>query len=192
MTPRIFVSPSDSQEVQQLLAALGTDRTAVNVRVVPTSHRATEGNCYRNVHEKVRRLGGRAQLGWAVWQHGNLFIEAEPHAVFDPGESQPWIDPTPNFFPDRSRCPEILFIPNDATRNPRSTVIEDNIRVPMVDDPRLVEALKLASQRIALLNSIAKEWKTDGLIFHYSPEQMQRKMQLESRIAFLLSAASRT
>jgi hypothetical protein len=178
--------------VKKLLSALGTDRTPVDVRVVPTSHRATEGNCYRNANEKVRRLGGRAQLRWAVWQHGNLFIEAEPHAVFDPGKGQSWIDPTPNSFPDGSRCRQILFIPNDATREPESTVVEDNIRVPLVDDPRLVEALKLASQRIALLNSIAKEWKADRLIFHYSPEQTQRQMQLAFRFAALLSAASRT
>jgi hypothetical protein len=121
-----------------------------------------------------------------------LFIEAEPHAVFDPGKAQPWIDPTPNSFPDGSRCRQILFISNDSTRDPKSTVIEDNIRFPPVDDPRLVEALKLASQRIALLNSVAKDRNADGLIFHYSPEQMQRRMQLEFRFASLLSAASRT
>ena len=34
--------------------------------------------------------------------------------------------------------------------------------------------------------------EADGLIFHYSPEQMQRQMQLELRIGSLLSAASRT
>jgi hypothetical protein len=38
------------------------------------------------------------QPGWAVWQHSNLFIEAEPHVVFDPGNAKQWIDCTPIFF----------------------------------------------------------------------------------------------
>ena len=106
--------------------ALGTDKQPVSVRVVVTSHRAEEGYCYQNVIGKVRRVGGRAQLGWAIWEHdsdkGGLFIEAEPHAVYDPENGQPWIDPTPNFFADGSRCEEILFIPNEkpATRKARS------------------------------------------------------------------------
>jgi hypothetical protein len=131
------------------------------------------------------------QLGWAVWQHENLFIEAEPHAVFDPGNGHPWTDPTPTSFSDGSQCQEILFIPHsddNATHDPEDTVTPDNIRVPLVDDPRLLEALKLSSERIAFMNRVEREWQYGSLIFHYSPEAKKQMMLLEFRIASLLSA----
>lgn len=46
-------------------SCLETDKTPVKVRVVPAPN-ATEGNCFYNVHEQIRMLGGRAQLGWAA------------------------------------------------------------------------------------------------------------------------------
>ena len=189
MTLRIFVPASDSEAVQKLRRALRTDLAAVIVRVVPAP-RATEGNCFYNVHEQIRKRGGRAQLGWAVWQHDSLFIEAEPHAVFDPGEGKPWIDCTPNSFPDGSPCHEILFIPNDKTRDLESNAIEDNIRIPLVDDPRVAEALKLSSKRIALLNCVPKERQSGQLIYHYPRAVLMQIMELEARAGMLLSAAS--
>lgn len=184
--PKIFVPSPDSPAVHTLLAAV-KGKTAVAVPVVPAA-KATEGNCFRNVYEKIQTQCGRMQCGWAVWQHGNLFIEAEPHAIFDSGES--WIDPTPNFFPDGSRCRLILFIPNDSTRDPQSTVIQDNIRIPLTNNPRLAEALKLAAERNALLNRVPREWVPEGLMYHYSPEQLAQQTQLEARIASLLSLAN--
>jgi SEC-C motif len=159
------------------------------VRVRPAP-KAMESCCYQNVNEKVRLVGGKMQLGWAVWQHENLFVEAEPHAVFDPGNGQPWTDPTPNSFPDGGKCREILFVPNDGTRDPNSTVIEDNIRIPLVDDPRVAEALKLSSKRIALVNKIPKEWTPEGLMYHYPPGALMQIMELESRAGMLLAAAT--
>jgi hypothetical protein len=58
-----------------------------------------------------------------------------------------------------------------------------------MDDSRVVEALKLSSERIALLNSVPKSWEGEEISYHYSPEQMQKKVTLEFRIASLLSAA---
>jgi hypothetical protein len=92
----VFVPTADSEAVQKLRNALGTDRTASRVGVIPDPN-AKESYCYQNVQSKVELKGGRMQLGWAVWQHSNLFIEAESHAVFDPGSGKPWIDPTPNW-----------------------------------------------------------------------------------------------
>jgi hypothetical protein len=176
------VPTPDSEAVQKLRTALGTQKSPVSVLVVTLPHpRAVESDCYRNVFDKIGRVGGRMQLGWAVWQHSNLFIEGEPHAIHDPENGQPWNDPTPNFFPDGSRSTQILFFPNDAIRDPQSTVIEDNIRVPLVDDPPLLKALKLASDRIALRNRARKEGESDVLTYQF--------MQLELRIGTLLSAA---
>jgi hypothetical protein len=150
----VFVPIAGSEAVQKLRNVLGTERTAIRVRVIPDPG-ASEGYCFYNVRNKVDREGGKMQLGWAVWQHSNLFIEAEPHAVFDPANGEPWIDCTPNSFPDGNACREILFIPSDAASYDfETTVIPDNVRVPLVSDPRVTEALKLSSEKIALRNRV--------------------------------------
>jgi SEC-C motif len=186
----VFVPTTDSDAVQKLRVALATDGMASRVRVIPDPD-AKESYCYQNVQSKVELEGGRMQLGWAVWQHSNLFIEAEPHAVFDTGSGRPWIDPTPNSFPDGTPCGEILFIPNDgASYNFENTVIPDNIRVPLVDDPRVSEALRLSSEKITLLNQVPKEWVSGELIYHYPPALWLEVQQVGARIGMLLAAAS--
>jgi len=83
-----------------------------------------------------------------------------------------------------------LFIPNDESRDPESTAIEDNVRIPLVDDPRVAEALKLSSKRIDLLNHVPKEWCSGELIYHYPPTALMQITQLEARAGMLLAAAT--
>jgi hypothetical protein len=144
--PTPFVPSASSDAVQKLRRTLGTDRTPVLVPVV-TEAGLRERDCYLNVRNRVDCDGGRMQLGWAVWQHAHLFIEAEPHAVYEPSEGKTWVDCTPHTFPDGTQWHEILFIEdNDATYNFDAPVLRDNVRVPLVNDPRVLEALRLFSQ----------------------------------------------
>ena len=113
--PKMSVPNAEASSVKKLKDALGTQREAVRLRVV-TESCDRDRNCYVNVRDRIARYGGRMQLGWAVWQHSQLFIEAEPHAVLDPGNAQPWIDCTPHILPDKTAAEEILFIPNDDAR----------------------------------------------------------------------------
>ena len=152
--PKMLVPNAEASSVTKLKNALGTQRKAVRLRVV-TESGDRDRNCYVNVRDRIARYGGRMQLGWAVWQHSQLFIEAEPHAVLDPGNGQPWIDCTPHILPDKTAAEEILFIPNDdATYDFETTDLPDNVRVPLIDDPRLLKVLKLYSEKTALMNSV--------------------------------------
>src|ERR1700747_1175636 len=63
----------NSDAVERLRLALGTDRTAITVPVTAGSG-ARERDCYANVRKRIESDGGRMQLGWAVWQHAHLFI----------------------------------------------------------------------------------------------------------------------
>ena len=186
----VFVPAADSEAVQKLRVALGTQRSALLVRVAPDAG-TRESYCYQNVKNKVDRESGRMQLGWAIWQHSHLFIEAEPHAIFDPANGESWLDPTPNSFPDGKPCEEILFIPQDGgSYDFESTVITDNVRVPLVRDPTVLEALKLSSEKIALLNQVPREWVSGDLIFHYPPALWLEIQQMGARIGMLLATAS--
>jgi hypothetical protein len=147
--PQDFVPDADSKSVKKLREQLRTGREAVRLRVI-TEPGDRDRDCYMNVQTRIDRNGGRMQLGWAVWQHDDLFIEAEPHAVLDPGDGLPWIDCTPHAGSPR----EILFIPNDEAYNFDTKELADNVRVALRDDPRLRRALNLYSEKTKLLNTV--------------------------------------
>jgi hypothetical protein len=146
-----FVPLATSESVMKLQAALQLDdEPPVRVRTKPEPG-AQERDCFAIVDAKVRANGGQMRLGWALWQHGNIFIEGEFHAVYDPGEGQPWIDLTPR----QQSVPEILFIPDPAaTYDLATTDLINNCRVPLLPDPRVQRALDLLSERTDLLNSV--------------------------------------
>jgi len=145
-----FVPQGDSEAVQKLKAALHLDSSPMRLRVVPEPG-ARELNCFEIIDDKVRRQGGHIRLGWSVWQHDDLFIEGEFHAVHDPDGGLPWVDCTP-----RPRSfPEILFIPDpNATYDLASTDIIDNCRVPLKPDPRIRRALDYFSEAATSMNSV--------------------------------------
>jgi hypothetical protein len=109
LLPAPFVPTANSMAVQRLRRAMGTDKAATVLSVV-TDSGARERDGYINVRNRVERDGGRMQLGWAVWQHAHLFIEAEPHAVYDPGEGKEWFDCTPHTSPNGTQRQEILIV----------------------------------------------------------------------------------
>lgn len=153
--PLPFVPSAASEPVQKLREDLGSDAPAMSVRV-KTEDGDQPRDCYINVRKRLEQdTKAKMRLGWAVWQHSNVFIEAEPHAVLDRGDGTPWVDCTPHQMPDGSMAREILFIPNDvATYDFDTTDLADNVRVPLLDDPRLREALSLMSEKVKLMNSV--------------------------------------
>lgn len=153
MLPRVFVPDPDAESVRKLKETLGVAAPSTLVKVSPDPT-AKARNCFITVRDKVNREGGRVQVGWLVWQHSNLFIEAEHHAVFDPGDGQPCVDLTPQSISGQNVY-QIVFIPDDrAVYDYDTTQLRDNVRVPLLDDYRLLEALKLLSEKTRLLNSV--------------------------------------
>ncbi len=145
-----FVPAADSTAVKTLRQSLGVNAPALPVEVRPEPS-ARELNCFATVKEKIVASGGRMQLGWAVWQHENLFAEGEFHAVYDPGDGGPWIDLTPHFLD----VPRITFVSDaGAAYDFGSTDVIDNHRVALVPDTRVNEALRLFSEKTRLLNTI--------------------------------------
>ena len=110
-------------------------------------------DCYHSVRRKVTEMGGRIQYGWAVWEWPKVFIEAEAHAVYDPGDGAPWMDITPGQNPDHKRR---LFIPDDsATYDFESEgVRRDNIRKAIAKDKLVDEFLLAAGERAKVYDSI--------------------------------------
>jgi hypothetical protein len=134
----------------KLKAALNLDSTPMRIKAVPETG-AQEHNCFEIIDDKVRRNGGQIRLGWSAWQHDDLFIEGEFHAVYDPDDGLSWVDCTPR----EGAFGEILFLPDpNATYDLASTDVIDNCRVPLRSDPRIQLALDCFSEVAALMNSV--------------------------------------
>jgi hypothetical protein len=125
------------------------------------------------------------QLGWAIWQHSDVFIEAEPHAVFDPDDGTPLIDCTPHTLPTGHVCKEILFVSNDSgSYDFNTTDVADNISVPLMNDPRVSQALKLMSEKIRLMNSVP------GIDIVLPQDIAKKILELEYQAMSLMLAAT--
>jgi len=103
--------------------------------------------CFVNVRRKVAKDGGRIQFGWTIWEWPGVMIEAERHAN--------WISPRGNeidITPKPSGISEILFLPtNTWTYDYRRRAKRfHNIRRPVVDDPLVVEFIRISEQIFSL------------------------------------------
>jgi hypothetical protein len=87
-------------------------------------------DCFECVKHKVEMEGGRIQLGWAIWEWPNVFIEAEHHAVYEPPAGSPWLDITPPVEPQIRR--RLFLADNRAVYDfENEGVLKDNIRVAL-------------------------------------------------------------
>jgi hypothetical protein len=109
-------------------------------------------NCFGNVQMEVERSGGSVRFGWAIWEWPRVFIEAEHHAVYDPGNGQPWRDVTPSVDRETAR----LFLPDDrATYDfDNEGMRRDNIRQALSGDPNIREFFAAAERIAEIMNSI--------------------------------------
>jgi hypothetical protein len=71
-------------------------------------------NCFQNVEEQVKRMGGSALSGWIFWEYEDILLHAEAHCVWvGPQGSQ--VDITPHAV--RVRRP--LFLPDERVAEKR-------------------------------------------------------------------------
>lgn len=130
--------------------------------------------CFQNVRDVVAEKGGQIVNGWLVWQHENLFVEAEHHAVWRKPEGEV-VCITPQTPPEEF----IAFIPDSsATYDFDTGLVRHNIRVALVNDSRLQQFFNACNQRTDLLN--AKLRMTErGPLVELSRSDALRISQLE-------------
>lgn len=69
-------------DVMRFCAKIRPKSEPLFVDVVPEPW-ALPQECFPNVRAQIDKTGGRIPYGWAILRCGNLFIEAEHHAVYD-------------------------------------------------------------------------------------------------------------
>lgn len=108
-------------------------------------HDFPHNECFSLVESYVELHGGNMVLGWAIWEHPKLFIEAEFHAV--------WCAPDGSYLdisPRSHDVQRVLFIP-DVRKKYYGTQV-DNIRKSLTKDKNVKHFLFLRSEFFHLLN----------------------------------------
>ena len=94
------------------------------------------------------------RLGWVVFQHGYLYIEATPHAVYDPNDGGPWEACTPMTLQNGEDVKIILFFSDDRRSYDFNTRTEPNrVVVPVTVDPSFLRSLRSQSEYLAVWNA---------------------------------------
>ena len=146
----IFVPTANAYAVTLIESKLGLPGTAVVVPFEPMPKpKARERYCFENVRDMVREHGGEILCGWVVWQHGEFFVEAEHHAVWQKPSGQ-LACVTPQTPPEKA----LTFIPDpSAVYDFDTRLLTKNIRVALINDSRLEKAFKLLDRQTDLLNA---------------------------------------
>jgi hypothetical protein len=148
MMENIFVPSADAYAVTLLERRLGLPGAAVTVPFEHVSE-TREGYCYENVQRVVEERGGSILYGWVVWQHDDIFIEAEAHAVWQKLSGE-----LACITPQTPAEKFLTFIP-DATAiyDFHSRLITKNVRVALRSDTRLEKFFQLCDQQTDLFNA---------------------------------------
>ncbi len=139
------VTPAEvSRELAALCAALapGVEPTYVVVRPMEG---APANECFPLVDATVLRDGGSPMLGWSLWEHPGVFVEAEFHAVWASPAGE-LLDVTPKNYP----VSRILFLPGkDLVYSGRQA---NNVRRALCAAPCITEYLATFDAEYQLLN----------------------------------------
>jgi hypothetical protein len=138
-------------KVIELCRKIDPTKSPVYIDVLNDS-RLKKDNCFENVDVKVRQEGGRVQYGWTIWEHPNVMIEGEFHAVWVNPKGQ-MIDITPKTDAEA----KILFLP-DSTRIYKNELV-DNVRMLTVETPENRLTVKIGEAKFEL----SRKYSVDGI-----------------------------
>lgn len=149
------------------------------------SQDAVVRECFNNVAERVRRIGGDLVYGWAIWEWPGVFIEAEHHAVWRSPDGV-LIDITPHEYPTHG----VLFLPDPlATYDFKGFTRRDNVRRPASPLSAVAEFLSVSELIFQKLesSSVGKEYRLSPSDLNQLQAMEDRKSQLKVSIYFHLA-----
>lgn len=128
-----------TQVIIDFCASITSDSSPEYIDVCPAPWAALN-ECFNNVYRMVKQYGGSMISGWAVWQRGNMLLDAEAHAIWRAPDGK-LIDITPHSYNEK----RILFLFD-------SSVCYQGITIPshrqaLTDSPLVAEFIRLYSER---------------------------------------------
>jgi hypothetical protein len=113
--------------------------------------------CFPIVKAQVERQGGRRVVGWSLWEHPKVMLEAEFHAV--------WQTPDGNLLdlvPRERSFPFILFL-KDTGRAYQGFPL-DNLRMALVKDKHIERFIRLQGKKFRLMNQGKLKYQTETVL----------------------------
>jgi len=139
------VTPAEfSPSIRSLCLELVSRVNPLYVDVQPIPDSASD-ECFVLVPEQIRRNGGQAAIGWAIWEWPSLFVEAEFHCV--------WRAPDGSLLdvsPKKSPTQRILFL-TDHTRRYEGRQV-NNVRKPLSKHPAVLTFLTASDAEYEFMN----------------------------------------
>jgi hypothetical protein len=177
----VFSPDAHSHPVSLIEERLGLTDAAILVPFESVPH-TRELFCFENVRDVIANKGGEIVYGWLVWQHGNLFVEAEHHSV--------WRKPfgelvciTPQTPPEKA----ITFIPDpSATYDFDKKLVTNNIRIALVSDAYLEEFFNACEEQTEIMN-VARRNSGLGPNVELSYSEALKHTELEMKKIALMS-----
>jgi hypothetical protein len=177
----IFPPDCHSHPVNLIEQKLGLTDAAIAVPFESVAN-AKEQSCFQNVRNVIAEQGGEIVYGWLVWQHGNIFVEAEHHSVWRKTTGE-LVCVTPQTPPEKA----ITFIPDpSATYDFDKELITNNIRIALVNDSRVEEFFKACEEQTEIMNG-ARRNSGLGPTVELSYSEALRYTELEMKKAALMS-----
>jgi len=139
------VTPASlSTPLQELVRQIVPNETPIYVDVQAITH-APNDECFVLVPEQIKRNGGEAAIGWALWEWPSLFVEAEFHSVWRAPNGS-LLDVTPK----KSPTQKILFLPDPS--RPYEGRQVNNVRMPVSRSPAVLEFLRVSDAEYEFMN----------------------------------------
>ena len=134
-----------TQVIIDFCASITSDSSPEYIDVCPAPWAALN-ECFNNVYRMVKQYGGSMISGWAVWQRGNMLLDAEAHAIWRAPDGK-LIDITPHSYNEK----RILFLFD-------SSVCYQGITIPshrqaLTVSPLVAEFIRLYSERDHFMQS---------------------------------------
>jgi hypothetical protein len=169
-----------SQDLLALVAELVPgEKPVILARGTPPEARPVDS--FETVEQRIVEQGGTACFGWALWECGRLFLEAEFYAVWRDAEGR-LHDITPRIGPGH-----LLFLPDPAR-------VFEGRRVPAVrraltQDPAVTGFLRACEEEFELINrgarAFARNISLQGNELGELQLIWQRKIAFSQRLALL-------
>lgn len=128
-----------TQVIIDFCASIASDSSPEYIDVCPEPW-ALLNECFNNVPQMVKQYGGSMLSGWAIWQRGNMLLDAEAHSIWSTPDGK-LIDITPHSHSEK----RILFLLD-------SSVCYQGIAIPshrqaLTNSPLVAELIHLCNER---------------------------------------------